>query len=213
MLASRGIELPPGDPDDPSDRETLVGLARRKDDYYLKLLHDRGPRSSPSSVALVRALRRQGVATAVVSGSRHCAEVLQAAGLRQLFDVRIDGIEAARLSLPGKPDPATFVEAARRLHVAPARAVIVEDAVAGVEAGHRGGFALVVGVDRRGQRKLLSSAGATLVVADLGELQVEPAGPGRARPVAGRYPLPPASVGTESTREFIWSYEGFEPAQ
>src|SRR5712692_237106 len=80
VLASRGIELPPGDPDDPSDRETLVGLARRKDDYYLKILHDRGPRSSPSSVALVRALRRQGVATAVVSGSRHCAEVLQAAG-------------------------------------------------------------------------------------------------------------------------------------
>jgi beta-phosphoglucomutase-like phosphatase (HAD superfamily) len=105
VLASRSIELPAGDPDDPLDRETLAGLAARKDDYYLRLLHDRGPRAFASSTALVRMLRRQGVATAVVSGSRHCAQVLGAAGLTQLFDAQVDGIDAARLNLPGKPDP------------------------------------------------------------------------------------------------------------
>ena len=120
VLASRRIELPAGDADDPPDRETLAGLARRKDEYYLSLLHDRGPRAFASSVALVRALRRQGVATAVVSGGRHCAQVLSAAGLTQLFDVRVDGIDAAQLNLTGKPDPATFLEAARRLNVTPA---------------------------------------------------------------------------------------------
>jgi beta-phosphoglucomutase family hydrolase len=213
VLASRGIELEPGDPDDLSDRETLAGLGRRKDDYYLMLLHDRGPRSFPSSVAVVRALRRQGVATAVVSGSRHCTEVLRAAGLTQLFDVQVDGIDAARLSLPGKPDPATFLEAARRLNVAPMRAAVVEDAIAGVDAGHRGGFALVVGVDRRGMPDGLSHAGAGIVIADLAEVTVQPAGPGRARLMAGPFPIPRAAAAVESTNEWIWAYEGFDPAR
>ena len=176
VLASRSIELPAGDPDDPPDRETLAGLAARKDDYYLRLLHDRGPRAFASSTALVRMLRRQGVATAVVSGSRHCAQVLGAAGLTQLFDAQVDGIDAARLNLPGKPDPATFLEAARRLNVLPARAAVVEDAVAGVEAGARGGFALIIGVDRRAKPESLVRAGASTVVADLAALAVEPVG-------------------------------------
>jgi HAD superfamily hydrolase (TIGR01509 family) len=208
VLTSRGIELPAGDPDDPPDRETVFGLARCEDDYFLVLLHERGPRSFASSVALLRALRRQWVNTAVVSSSRHCAEVLAAAGLVQLFDVRVDGVDAERLNLAGKPDPATLLEAARRLGVPPARAAIVEDAVPGVEAGSRGGFALVIGVDRHGQPDALSGASAGIVVADLAELAVEPAGPGYARLVVGPRSLASAAPATDATEGWTWSYDG-----
>jgi beta-phosphoglucomutase-like phosphatase (HAD superfamily) len=101
--------------------------------------------------------------------------VLESAGLRGLFDVEVDGVEADRLGLAGKPDPALFLEAARRLGVAPAQAAVVEDALAGVEAGRRGRFRVVVGVDRGGQAAALAEHGADLVVADLGELTLDPA--------------------------------------
>jgi len=107
----------------------------------------------------------------VVSASRNCAEVLRAAGALELFDARVDGNDAARLGLAGKPAPDTFLQAARLLGVAPARAAVVEDALAGVEAGRRGGFARVIGVDRSGQAAALARHGATLVVRDLGELE------------------------------------------
>jgi beta-phosphoglucomutase family hydrolase len=213
VLASRGITLPAGDPDDSPDGQTLAGLAARKDDYYLRLLHDRGPRAFASSTALVRMLRRQGVATAVVSGSRHCAQVLSAAGLTQLFDVQVDGVDAGRLNLPGKPDPATFLEAARRLRVPPARAAVVEDAVAGVEAGARGGFALVIGVDRRANSEPLARAGASSVVGDLAALAVEPAGPGRARLVRAASPPIRSAPPVEATQGWVWSYDGLDAAR
>ncbi|HEX8969364.1 MAG TPA: HAD-IA family hydrolase, partial [Chloroflexota bacterium] len=138
LLAAHGIELAAGDPDDTPDRHTIAGLARRRDEYYLRLLTERGARAYATSTALVRALRRQGIATGVVSGSRHGAQVLNAAGLTQLFDVRLDGADAERLDLLGKPDPTMFLEAARRLAVPPARAAVVDDSLAGVEAGMRG---------------------------------------------------------------------------
>jgi len=99
--------------------------------------------------------------------------VLEAAGLRGLFHIEVGGVEADRLGLPGKPDPALFLEAVRRLEVAPVRAAVVEDALAGVEAGRRGGFGLVVGVDRGGQAAALAERGADLVVDDLGQLAVD----------------------------------------
>jgi HAD superfamily hydrolase (TIGR01509 family) len=210
VLTSRGIELPAGDPDDPPDRETVAGLARCEDAYFLGLLRERGPRSFASSVALVRALRRQWVNTAVVSSSRHCAEVLAAAGLVQLFDVQVDGVDAERLNLAGKPDPATFLEAARRLGVPPARAAVMDDAVPGVEAGRRGGFGLVIGVDRRGQPDALSRAGAGIVVADLSELAVEPAGPGSGRLIVGSGSVPPAAPAIDATEGWTWSYDGVD---
>jgi alpha,alpha-trehalase len=108
----------------------------------------------------------------VVSASRNCREILQAAGVEDLFTERVDGIDAHVLELAGKPSPAMFLEAARRLAVAPERAAVVEDALAGVEAGRRGGFHLVVGVDRVGHAEALRSHGAHVVVADLGELRV-----------------------------------------
>jgi beta-phosphoglucomutase family hydrolase len=178
FLASRGIELPWGDPADPPNDQTVCGLGNSKNNYFLAHLREHGVDAFPSSAALVRELVANGVRTAVVSASRNMRVVLDAAGMRHLFDVEVDGTDAARLGLAGKPDPALFLEAARRLEVAPARAVVVEDALAGVEAGRRGGFGLVVGVDRAGQAAELTARGADLVVDDLGRLGLDGGGEG-----------------------------------
>ena len=172
FLASRGIGLPQGTPTDGPAVESVWGLAIRKDRDFQRVLADHGAQAFPTSVALVEALKRAGVGTAIISASRHCEEVLAAAGIGQLFDARVDGVETARLGLPGKPSPAVFLEAARRLAVAPERAVVVEDAIAGVQAGRSGHFAFVLGVDRTGQAEALRANGADAVVSDLGEVQV-----------------------------------------
>lgn len=173
FLESRDIQLPEGAPDDPLDRETVYGLGNRKNQRFLELLKHRGVQPYDSTVALIRALRQEGMATAAVSSSRNCAAVLDAAGLAGLFDARVDGVEAGSLNLPGKPAPDIFLEAARRLGVKPRRAVVVEDAVAGVEAGRRGDFGLVVGVDRLADPDRLAAAGADLVVEDLSEISAD----------------------------------------
>jgi alpha,alpha-trehalase len=173
FLASRGIMLPWGDPSDPPGRETVCGLGNAKDRLFVAHLRADGAQAFPASVALVRRLRAGGLRTAAVSASRNMVAVLESGGLRGLFDVEVDGVEAERLGLAGKPDPALFLEAARRLGVAPGRAAVVEDALAGVEAGRRGRFAVVVGVDRVGQAAALVERGADVVVADLGELALE----------------------------------------
>jgi trehalose 6-phosphate phosphatase len=170
FLASRGIELPFGSPEDPEERETVCGLGNRKNRYFREALARRGVDPYPTTLELIARLRERGVRTAIVSSSRNCAAVLEAAGIRELFDAKVDGVDAAELGLPGKPDPAVFLDAARRLGVAPAQTAVVEDAIAGVEAGRRGGFGLVVGVDRAAQFEALVAAGADVVVGDLGEL-------------------------------------------
>jgi beta-phosphoglucomutase family hydrolase len=170
FLASRGIELPWGDPGDPPDRETVCGLGNAKDRNFVTHLREHGATAFPTSVAFVRRLRELRLRTAAVSASRNMLVVLASAGLRELFDAEVDGVEADRLGLAGKPDPALFLEAARRLEVTPARAAVVEDALAGVEAGRRGGFGVGVGVDRGGQAAALAERGADIVVADLGDL-------------------------------------------
>jgi alpha,alpha-trehalase len=170
FLRSRGIELPFGSPDDPEDSETVCGLGNRKNRYFLDALATRGADPYPSTLALITRLRQRGVRTAIVSSSRNCAAVLEAAGIGDLFDAKVDGVDAAELGLAGKPDPAVFVDAARRLDVDPRHAAVIEDAIAGVEAGRRGGFGLVVGVDRGAQSEALAAAGADIVVDDLEEL-------------------------------------------
>jgi trehalose 6-phosphate phosphatase len=170
FLGSRGIELPFGSSEDPGERETVCGLGNRKNRYFREALARRGVDPYPTTLELIVALRRRGVRTAIVSSSRNCAAVLEAAGIRELFDAKVDGVDAAELGLPGKPDPAVFLDAARRLGADPAHTAVVEDAIAGVEAGRRGGFALVVGVDREAQFEALAAAGADVVVSDLGEL-------------------------------------------
>lgn len=174
FLGSRGIVLPEGEPSDPPAKETVIGLGTRKDGYFLEDVRKRGVAAYPSSIELVRALRARGIRAAVVSASKNMRRVLAAAGVPDdLFDVRVDGTDAKRLGLAGKPSPELFLEAAARLGVEPARAAVVEDAIAGVEAGRRGGFGLVVGVDRsRRGGSALREAGADAVVGDLAELSI-----------------------------------------
>jgi beta-phosphoglucomutase family hydrolase len=170
FLASRGISLPDGSPGDPPTAETVAGLGARKNQRVLKLIHERGVEPYPGSVRYVQAVRDAGLRTAVVSSSTNCRDVLVSAGMADLFDERIDGVVAERRGLRGKPAPDTFLEGARAVGVDPSRAVVFEDALAGVEAGHAGRFALVVGVDRVGQAQALAAHGADVVVRDLAEL-------------------------------------------
>ena len=170
FLASRGIELPEGDPHDTGRVESIAGLGNRKNDLVLRLIRERGVEAYPGSVRFVRTARERGLRTAVVSASANCRQVLAAAGIEQLFEVRIDGVVLSREHLRGKPAPDSYLAAARALAVAPARAAVFEDAPAGVAAGRSSGFGFVVGVDRVGQAETLRADGADLVVSDLSEL-------------------------------------------
>lgn len=170
MLASRGITLPNGRPDDPADDETVAGLARKKDRCFSMMLERQGVGVYDDGVAFLHGVRQQGLKTAVVSSSRHCKAVLESVHLLQLFDAVVDGEESRRMHLPGKPDPASFLDAAKRLRASPVRAIVLEDALAGVEAGYRGGFGLVIGVDRLSQAEALRNHGAHVIVSDLRSL-------------------------------------------
>jgi beta-phosphoglucomutase family hydrolase len=169
FLKSRNIALAEGTPSDLPTADTVCGLGNRKDELVKAAIDQGEVEPYPGSVALVRWLREQGIRTAVVSSSNNCEEVLRAAGILDLFEAQVDGLVASQLHLPGKPAPDTFLEAARMLRVSPARAVVVEDAIAGVQAGRAGGFGLVVGVDREGSGALRTE-GADVVVTDLEEL-------------------------------------------
>ena len=172
FLAAREIHLPLGTSADAPDAPTAWGLANRKNGYYLDALATEGVDVFASSVELARQVRAAGMGTAVVTASKNRAQVLAVAGLDDLFDAHVDGIDAEQLGLAGKPEPDSFLEAARRIGVAPERAVVVEDALAGVEAGHRGGFGMVIGIDRAGQADALRAHGADEVVTDLAEVEV-----------------------------------------
>lgn len=170
FLASRGIRLPEGDPSDPPSAETVYGLGNRKNELVLAMLKRDGVQVYEGSVRYVRAVRDAGLHRAVVSASANCREVLQAAGIEDLFEVRIDGIVVEEKHLKGKPAPDTFLAAAEELGAKPAEAAVFEDALAGVEAGRAGHFGFVVGVDRTGQHEALVQHGADIVVSDLAEL-------------------------------------------
>jgi beta-phosphoglucomutase family hydrolase len=170
FLASRGITLPEGNPDDPPDAETVNGLSNRKNAILLDRLQQDGVQVYPGSVRYLQAVREAQVPRAVVSASANTRQVLAAAHLADAFDTIVDGLVAGRDHLHGKPAPDTYVAAARLLNVDPSHAAVFEDALAGVEAGRAGGFGFVVGVDRVGQRDALRQRGADIVVDDLAEL-------------------------------------------
>jgi beta-phosphoglucomutase family hydrolase len=172
FLASRGINLPDGREDDPPDAQTNYGLGNRKNEILLRLIAAKGVEVYQNSVRYVRAVRDHGLRRAVVSSSENCREVLEAAHIEDLFEVRIDGIVAKRDHLRGKPAPDTYLAGARALGLEPAAAVVFEDALAGVEAGRAGRFGYVVGIDRLGQAAALREHGADVVVTDLAELQM-----------------------------------------
>lgn len=171
FLTSRGINLPKGDPDDSPETETICGLGNRKNQLFLQIMDREGVDIYQDTISQVRHWREQGIKTAVISSSRNCGNILKAAELTHLFDVKIDGVDSKELNLEGKPAPDIFLEAARQLDVEPKRAIVIEDAVAGVQAGRAGNFGLVVGVDREGGNGSMTEHGADVVIQDLGELE------------------------------------------
>ena len=170
FLASRGITLPEGDPDDPPDRETVNGLGNRKNELFLASVHEDGVRVFEGSRRYLQAAVEAGLSTAVVSSSANTADVLEVTGLAQYIQQRVDGVTIRERHLPGKPAPDTFLLGAQLLSAPAEQAAVFEDALAGVEAGRSGGFGYVVGVDRVGQREALHQHGADRVVDDLEEL-------------------------------------------
>lgn len=183
FLESRGIDLPFGSPGDPPGRETVCGLGNRKNSLFRDQLKQHGVEVYESTISLVRELRAAGVRTAIVSSSKNCVPVLQAGGVEDLFEARVDGNDSERLHLKGKPAPDIFLEAARELNVEPACALVFEDAIAGVQAGRAGRFGAVIGVDRANQAEALARNGADVVVKDLAEVALT--GPARETESAG----------------------------
>ena len=167
FLASRGVELPWGSPSDLPGDNTICALGNRKDAMFNGVLARDGVAPYPGTMRVMDVLDRAGVPSAIVSSSKNAGPVLRAAGIAQRFIIVVDGIVAIERQLPGKPDPATFLYAAECVGVTPAQAAVVEDASSGVAAGRAGDFALVLGVDRGGNREALVAAGADMVVDDL----------------------------------------------
>jgi HAD superfamily hydrolase (TIGR01509 family) len=170
FLASRGIDLPDGSPDDPPDAQTVHGLGNRKNEIVLRRIREDGVEAYQGSVRYVRAVRDAGLRRAVVSSSANCRDVLVAAGIADLFEERIDGVVAEQQHLKGKPAPDTFLAGARALGLEPVAAAVFEDALAGVAAGRAGHFGYVVGVDRADHAAALRAHGADVAVSDLAEL-------------------------------------------
>jgi len=190
FLTARGLTLPEGSRQDPPGSWTVPGLAAQKNQFYLEMLAQRGTWALPDTADLLARLRAGGVPVALVTASRNADAVLEAAGLAGAFDVVVDGDRAAELGLAGKPDPAMFLLAANELGAPPDRVAVVEDAVAGVEAARRGGFGVVVGVARSGERAELEAAGADRVVETVSQLD----------------------LGALGADPWMLVYEGFDPA-
>lgn len=170
FLESRAIDLPEGEPPDPPGHDTVWGLGNHKNELVHAAIAAGLVDAYPTSIELVRRLEERRIKTAVVSSSRNCQAVLRSVGIEDLFLVVVDGRLAEERMLRGKPAPDTFLEAATMLGIAPARGVVVEDAIVGVQAGRAGGFGLVIGVDRDGIADALRDQGADVVVSDLAEL-------------------------------------------
>ena len=170
FLRSRNIELPEGAPDDPPQMETVCGLGNRKNEMINAVIESEGVEVYGGSVALVHHILEKGIKVAIVTSSQNCDTVLKAAGISDYFKVRVDGNIIHDQHLAGKPAPDAFLAAAKTLGVNPKRAVVVEDAISGVQAGRNGGFGLVIGVARKGDAEELMEHGADVVVKDLGEL-------------------------------------------
>jgi len=170
FLASRGIELPDGDPDDGADAETVYGLGNRKNDMFQHTLQTDGIEVFEGSRRYLEAVVKAGLGTAVVSSSANTRQVLELTGLDKFVQQRVDGVTLKEQNIAGKPAPDSFLRAAELLDVTPAEAVVFEDALSGVEAGRAGNFGYVVGVDRVGHADALRRNGADVVVTDLAEL-------------------------------------------
>jgi beta-phosphoglucomutase family hydrolase len=170
FLASRGIEIPEGDADDPSSAETVHGLGNSKNESFQRTLHEQGVKVFEGSRRYLQAVSAAGIGIAVVSSSANTRDVLEIAKLDQFVQHRVDGVTMRKEHIAGKPAPDSFLRAAELLSVTPDQAAVFEDALAGVQAGRAGHFGIVVGVDRVGHAEALRRNGADVVVTDLSEL-------------------------------------------
>jgi len=170
FLESRGIHLPQGTPASSPAEESVCGLGNVKNELVQRAIDEGRVQTYPASVEFVKRVLGAGIRAAVVTSSRNCVPVLRAAGIEDLFEVRVDGLSIEEHGLRGKPAPDGFLRAAEEMHVRPSRAVVVEDAISGVQAGRAGGFGLVIGIDRHGEGDALYANGADVVVNDLEEL-------------------------------------------
>lgn len=173
FLESRGISIPYGDPSDNPEKETVCGIGNRKNIAFNEALKTDGVQVYESTVALIHRLKEEGVHVGVASSSKNCRQVLETAGLLDLFETRVDGEVSAGLGLKGKPEPDIFTRVADNLGVTYDRSVVVEDAVSGVEAGRKGNFGLVLGIAREENEKELYANGADIVVKDIAEIGFE----------------------------------------
>lgn len=173
FLASRGITLPEGAPEDPAEADTVIGLGSRKNVQFRRVLQDDGVEVFPGAVRFIEAMRGHGLTIALNSSSKNARLVLDRAGLTPLFDVIVDGEVSAGIGLPGKPAPDTFLHAASLAGATPEESAVFEDAVSGVQSGRAGRFRLVIGVDRGAGARALLDGGADIVVKDLGDLPLD----------------------------------------
>ncbi len=172
FLESRGIDVPEGGPGDPAGAETIHGLGKSKNAYFLEQIQREEAEVYASTVDLIHGAKKHGLKTAVISSSRSCAMILDSVGLSEVFEARVDGVDLELLGIAGKPAPDMFLEAARQLRVKPGRTVVIEDAISGVQAGRAGNFGRVIGIARTGRKEALLENGAHWVVEDLSEVCV-----------------------------------------
>ena len=173
FLDSRGTSLPYGDKNDKPGSETICGLGNWKNELFNQLVKEKGAEAYPDTINKINEWRERGIKTAVISSSKNCKLILESIGIEHLFDTRIDGIVSAERNIKGKPAPDIFLEAAKELNTDPKDALIVEDALGGVEAGSKGGFAIVVGITRGGvEKEKLKEHGADIVIDSFDELHI-----------------------------------------
>ena len=173
FLKSRGISIPFGQPDDGPEKETVCGLGNRKNEFFNQAIEEAGVEVYDSTIRLIKELLERSVKVGVATSSRNCVLILEKAGITGLFETRVDGVVSAELGLHGKPAPDIFTTASDNLGVKYERAIVVEDAVSGVQAGARGNFGLVIGVARENNSHELKSNGADVVVEDLSEINAD----------------------------------------
>jgi beta-phosphoglucomutase family hydrolase len=173
FLKSRGINIPFGEPADEPGKETVCGLGNRKNEVFNKVLEEEGVGVYGSTIRLIKELLERGVKVGVATSSQNCEFILKRAGIKNLFGTHVDGVVSAKLGLKGKPEPDIFTTASDNLGVEYHRAIVVEDAVSGVQAGAKGHFGLVIGVAREKNAHELKSHGADVVVEDLSEISVD----------------------------------------
>lgn len=206
FLRSRGFELPRGDPDDAPGDDTVCAVGNKKNASFAAAIERHGVRPYTTTRRFIEALHDKGIRTAVISASKNCEMVLRAAGMLDLFEVRVDGNDAAEIGFPGKPAPDVFLEAARRLGVDVAAAAVVEDAISGVSAGRAGGFGLVVGLDRTRNPDPLAEF-ADIVVPDLSDLGVFDLGDDGSPGSAGVQRIVPARAWLPDLSDALTDYD------